>query len=246
MPTHHNPVTHYTTSVLLAPYPVVCVFTGKPLSFGGTVTPRPHVQANRAALCEQLGLNAQALRVPDQVHGNTIKWAHDADLTATDGLITDTRFVPVGCVTADCVPVVLYSPTAHVGAVIHAGWKGTAQGITAKAVKQLCRHYGVPANDLRAVIGPAIGPTAFEAGPEVVAALATQLDPPFFIQQFCMDYGPHGNPKVDVKAVNMAQLTQCGVLHIACMPQCTYTETAQFWSYRRGDAGRQLALLCLQ
>ena len=237
-------------SAILANYPVTCVFTGKPVSYGGpSGLPQQH-WAQRHQLCQQLGLPAEALRMPSQVHGSTIAFLEQPDWANTDAVIVDQPLQPVACQFADCVPVVLYAPLKHVGAVIHAGWRGTAQGIVPKTVQQLVTRYNVLPKDIIAVIGPAIGKCCFEVGPEVVEALAgslgatDQVEP--CLPSSCLNgLGPQGNPKVDVKQVNALQLRNVGVTEIELMSACTYCETDQLWSYRRGDTGRQVALLCL-
>ena len=245
------------TSRLLAKYPLTCVFTGKPLSYGGpNVLPEDHWHQRRT-LCKQLGLAADNMRMPGQVHGCAIAGLDQPDWSDTDAVIVDQPGIPVACQYADCVPVVLYAPKAHVGAVIHAGWRGTAQRIAPLTAEMLMRRYQLAAEDILAVIGPAIGGCCFEVGPEVVEALARSLRPTLLpdaaqtddqlrLPSQCLTgIGPNGNPKVDVKRVNTLQLQTLGLTQIELLPDCTHCSPDKFWSYRRGDAGRQLALLCL-
>ena len=52
-----------------------------------------------------------------------------------DGLITDEPGVALVCFAADCTPVLLFDPVKNVAAAVHAGWRGTANGIVRKAVE---------------------------------------------------------------------------------------------------------------
>lgn len=68
----------------------------------------------------------------------------------------------IGVTTADCVPVIVRSSQGW--GVIHAGWRGLANGIIGKVVSAL----GDPRE---AVIFPSAGPGRYEVGCEVVDAI---------------------------------------------------------------------------
>ena len=51
----------------------------------------------------------------------------------------------------------LYDPVRRVIAACHAGWRGTALGITKKEVEAMTAAYGTDPKDLLAAIGPGIG-----------------------------------------------------------------------------------------
>ena len=89
------------------------------------------------------------------------------ELDGYDAFVTRLPGVAVGVRTADCVPVLLYDPVKRVVAAVHAGWKGTVLHISRKAVGVMARQFGCEPGDLRAVIGPGIGPDSFQVGEEV-------------------------------------------------------------------------------
>src|SRR4051812_14372462 len=91
-----------------------------------------------------------------------------------DALISNQAGVIAGIKTADCVPILLVEASTsedelstRVVAAIHAGWRGTAENIAAATVSALGARYGARPGNLRAAIGPAIGPCCYETGPEV-------------------------------------------------------------------------------
>lgn len=113
-----------------------------------------------------------------QVHGTAIavisgKMSRD-DLQGFDALVTDIPGLAIGVRTADCVPILLHDPVRHVVAAVHSGWRGTVQRIVTKVIAQMGARYGTRSQDLRAVIGPAIGPDSFQVGEEVVQAFAAE------------------------------------------------------------------------
>ena len=89
------------------------------------------------------------------------------DLEGYDALVTALPGVAVGVRTADCVPVLLYDPAKRVVAAVHAGWRGTVLHIPEKAIGVMSQAFGTRARDLRAVVGPSIGPESFQVGEEV-------------------------------------------------------------------------------
>ena len=108
-----------------------------------------------------------------QVHGFRVAVVDRPDtrkeeLDGYDALVTGLSGVAIGVHTADCVPVLLYDPRRRVVAAIHSGWKGTVQRISQKVLFVMKSEFGCVPGDIRAVLGPAIGPDSFQVGEEVV------------------------------------------------------------------------------
>lgn len=95
--------------------------------------------------------------------------------TVCDGILTDEPGVALVCFAADCTPVLLFDPVRQAIAAVHAGWRGTAQGIAYKAVLRMQEEFGCAPEDIRAAIGPCIGRCCFEVGPEVPDAMREAL-----------------------------------------------------------------------
>lgn len=119
-----------------------------------------------------------------QVHGKKIAIIDRPDFTREDlegydAFITSLKGVAIGVRTADCVPVLIYNPVAKVVAAVHSGWRGTVQRIAKEAIELMGKEFGCKPGDLRAVIGPAIGPDSFQVGQEVADR--------FLVEGFPMD-----------------------------------------------------------
>jgi YfiH family protein len=121
------------------------------------------VMRNRQCLRSTLQLPREPAWL-QQVHGNQVA---DAALVTTpvaaDASYADRAGPVCAVMVADCLPVLICDRDGSRVAAIHAGWRGLAGQVIASCVTRLQRS---PEN-LMAWLGPAIGPQAFEVGPEV-------------------------------------------------------------------------------
>lgn len=98
--------------------------------------------------------------------GTRLQWTFKPRSKA-DALITRKRGIALVMSTADCVPLMFYDPRAEAIGVAHAGWRGTARGIAAATVAAMVEQFGSRPADIRAGIGPSIGPCCYEVSEEV-------------------------------------------------------------------------------
>lgn len=138
------------------------------------------VLENRRRVARALGVEPADFVFARQVHGAGVRVAGAAERSAgafavedavaeADVLVTAAPSVVLAILAADCVPVVLYDPGAHVLACVHAGWRGTVARVCAAAVTAMVRLGARPA-DIVAGIGPGIAVERYQVGPEVAAA----------------------------------------------------------------------------
>jgi YfiH family protein len=157
-------------------------FTGRELQLRGGAE---GARADWARVAQALGLAPDRLWRMRQVHGCDVftvgamgaiaKGDLDApspDLPAdlppqVDALVTNRSDVGLAVQVADCVPLLLADPRTGAVAATHAGWRGTAANVAGATVARLVRDYHVRPADLIAAIGPSIGPSCFQVGPEV-------------------------------------------------------------------------------
>ena len=161
-----------------------------------------------------------------------------------DGLITNEPGVALAAFSADCTPILLFDPVRGAVGAVHAGWRGTAAGIVKKAVEAMTREFGTDPADLRAAIGPCIGPCCFETGPEVPEAMRNALG-----AEAETAVRPVGEKYyVNLKELNRLWLRRSGVERIDVSPDCTHCQPNRFWSHRHTgfDRGAQAAIIQLR
>ena len=147
-----------------------------------------------------------------------------------DGLITDEPGVALTVFSADCTPILLYDPVKRAVGAVHAGWRGTAKGIAARCVQSMAAEFGSDPEDLRAAIGPCIGPCCFETDRDVPEAMLDTLGD---LAAPAIHADGNGKYHVDLKQLNKAWLRQTGVRRIDISADCTACQPDRFWSHRR-------------
>lgn len=168
----------------------------------------------------------------EQVHGIAVA---NADLAAcrvqADACIARQRGSVCVVMTADCLPVLLCDEAGTVVGAAHAGWKGLAAGVIEATVTEM----GASSSKLMAWLGPAIGPEAFEVGPEVREVFVAHDG------RAADAFRPHGDGKylADIYRLARLRLNALGISNVTGGTHCTHCQQDKFYSYRRdGKTGR--------
>ncbi len=210
---------------------------------------RHAVAANRRLWSRATGLAWEALVGLNQVHGAEVLLVDRPPEALPpeherrcDASVSDRPDVVLAVRTADCVPILLASREPAAVAAVHAGWRGTLDGVVARAVEALGEHFGCRPDGLLAAIGPCIGPEAFEVGPEVFEPFADRFDRTVALRS-------GGHLAVDLVAANRDWLGRAGLRpdRIESLDLCTFKRSDLFYSHRRdhGRTGRQMAFITL-
>lgn len=217
----------------------------------GSKDERARVVENRARVARHLGTSEPHLLTCYQVHSAdavvvTEPWTPSA-MPKADGLVTKVPGIALGALAADCAPVLFADPEARVIGAAHAGWKGALGGVLESTIATMTR-IGAKRNRIRAVLGPCIGPTAYEVGPEFEATF-TAVDPTH--ARFFKRPTPEARPYFDLPGFVLHRLEQTGIDTIESCTACTYGDETRFFSYRRtthrreADYGRQISAIVL-
>jgi hypothetical protein len=141
-----------------------------------------HVAENRRRVAAAFGAELDDLVFCNQTHGREVHHVTAADrgrgtmalgtaLEGIDAVVTTETGPVLVMMVADCVPIVLYSPAAHVAAAVHSGWRGTVGRVGEAAVEAMIA-VGASAEEIVAGIGPTVDPERYQVGPEVAEAAA--------------------------------------------------------------------------
>ena len=148
--------------------------------------------------------------------------------------------------TADCLPILIHDPIRAAVAAVHAGWRGTAKRIAARALGAMREAYGTDPADCRAAIGPGIRGCCFEVDAAVTDSMAAAL--PNWEKHARANRSGHW--LLDLAEVNRAILEAAGV-RADCIEDvglCTSCRNALFFSHRaeKGRTGRMMNFILLK
>ena len=242
------------------------------MNLGDHVGDEPaRVLANRALLQRAIGARPVFLQ---QVHGNAVLTldAASADGQPADASVTLQRQLACTIMAADCLPVLLSTEAGDVVAAAHAGWRGLAgasldlrgNGVldSVYASFMALAQQGRAQSAIKTIawLGPCIGPSAFEVGVEVLAALVA-MQPE--AKRFFVALAP-GNATgerkylADLPGLARLRLQSLGITQIygndGTAPWCTAGNPSRFFSHRRdaaipgngfGTTGRMAACIWL-
>jgi polyphenol oxidase len=203
------------------------------------------VARNRLKVASELAVTQSHLVTAFQVHGAEVAhvtrpWKPE-DRPKVDGLVSTTKGLAIGVLTADCAPILFADAEAQVIGVAHAGWKGALAGITGSVI-DVMEELGAKRSRITAVIGPTISQSAYEVGPE----FTTRFNDQYFIASV-----HEGRFMFDLPAFVMDRLKSDGLSQIHNLALCTYAEEERFFSYRRAthrgetDYGRLISAIAL-
>ena len=168
-----------------------------------------------------------------QVHGAevvVVRSPGDGSGTAADAAVTSIAGAALSIRTADCAPIALIDTTGVVG-VVHAGWRGLVAGVVGATVDTMA---ALGARQVRAVVGPCIGPARYEFGTDDLETMAAVFGDEVRASTSA------GTPALDLPAAVRVALVRSGVVDID--ERCVDTATdVQYFSHRaRHDLERQV------
>ena len=213
---------------------LVAGITTRPLSLGlWSDEPVGQVIGRWRAFRAAFGVRFRSLVLAHQVHGTDVHWHESLPegwliLDGTDGHATNERGVLLTVTVADCIPVYLAVPKNGSIALVHAGWRGTADGILEQCVELLKWRGFAKASDIVMHCGVGICGGCYEVGSEVAVR-----------------FGLSGTVKLDLRGVLARQGRDLGIEEITSSPWWSAEGNDRFFSHRasKGRDGRMVAYL---
>jgi hypothetical protein len=143
------------------------------------------VLENRRRVAAAIGVDLGDFVFSRQVHGAGVRvvtaddrgsgaFVLDESVPEADALVTADPSVVLAILAADCVPIVLYDPVAHVLGCVHSGWRGTVARVSEAALAAMS-SLGATQENVVAGVGPAISPERYQVGADVADAVERDL-----------------------------------------------------------------------
>ena len=201
------------------------------------------VQENRTMLRAGAELPAPP-RWLRQVHGTrVVRFGDDSagdDTTdgeepEADAAVTSAAGIVLAILTADCLPVVFAAEDGSETGAAHAGWRGLSAGVLEATVAAM----QAPPGRIRAWLGPAAGPQAYEVGREVFDAFVSRDAS----AASAFTATRPGHWRVDLYALARMRLQAAGVDRIHGGGLCTISDPQRFFSHRRDRRSGRMATL---
>ncbi len=218
-----------------------CFFTTREfvLTYSSREDLKTESEENREFLLNKL--NTDNLITAKQVHSTDIEIVKNGInfYDNTDALISNIQNTVLLMNFADCIPIILYSKKDKTGAIVHAGWRGTAGEIARKTVIKMNEELNINPENIIAVIGPGIGKCCFETDYDVFEKLVKNKSDKKIYEQ------KENKFFTDLKLLNAKQLSECGIKNIDICSYCTCCMSDIFFSYRKenGYTARHSAVL---
>jgi YfiH family protein len=183
-----------------------------------------------------------------QVHGITVSTPESRKLCGSgpfeaDASVSNIPNEVLAVLAADCMPVLFASHGGDVIGVAHAGWRGLSGGVLENTLQAMCTlSPGLSPQEVSVWMGPAIGPSAFEVGEDVLQAFATQ-GPATIAQAFIPIPQKAGKYLANLYLLAQDRLRSLGIQHIHGGDFCTFSDQERFFSYRRDQKTGRFATL---
>lgn len=211
------------------------------------------VLANWDKLSTAFDIPLDNFLVLNQVHGDDIlvikphgDYFTSREALNYDAIVTNRSNLAICIKTADCVPVFIVDRIKKVIAAVHAGWRGSALGISAKVVRLMQNQYGSNPRDLLAAIGPSIGKCCYEVDTATAEAFRSHNH----VETFLFPGNRKGHWMLDLAEANRRQILTGGIpdANIETSGLCTTCHQEAFFSHRGsgGITGRQINFLMIK
>ena len=207
---------------------------------------------HRKIFLQSLGIESDEVYMVKQVHSDRVHLLSDPALSGNDiagveadAIVTVLAGKPIGVLTADCIPVIVYDARLHVLGVVHAGRKGTSENILSKTVGVLRDTYGSHPENIIVAMGPGIGGCCYEVDEICVKPFKEK----FRRWDGFVKKSAGGKFMLDLFLANKEDGLNAGVCpeNIFLSGKCTACQVDRFFSYRKeGKTGRLLTLAMLR
>jgi len=131
----------------------------------GSKDKKSNIKKNLQIVRKKIDAKAKDIFLVSQFHSNKFIYIDEKykkkNKPKADAIITNQKYLPIGVLTADCAPILIYDKKIKMIAAIHAGWKGAFKGIINKVIRFMVKK-GCKFKNMTAVVGPSISSKNYE------------------------------------------------------------------------------------
>ena len=205
------------------------------------------VNKNLKIVSKKIGAKKKIILL-NQIHSNKFFFINKIPKKKLlgDGLITNTKNLAIGILTADCAPILLFDPKKNIIGAFHAGWKGAYKMIGKKMINYF-KKKGSKLNDIFAVIGPCISQENYEVKNDFKINFLNQS--PKNMKHFKII---KNKIYFDLKGYIFRQLKNAGISNVEIIKKDTFNPRNNFFSARRSlkkknnDYGRNISIIMIK
>jgi polyphenol oxidase len=212
------------------------------------------VVKNKQKLSALIDFPTKTWVAAEQTHGTVIKQIVKEDsgrglinysdsIQNTDGFYTQEKGILLTMCYADCVPIYYIDQITKTIGIVHAGWKGTVNGIATRMI-DLWKTLGIDPQTILVTIGPSICKKCYIVDDYVINYVQNILED---VEQKPYNLIVKGQYHLDLKELNRLLLLKSGVketnIHVTGL--CSSCDEQEFFSFRRdnGTTGRMMSFI---
>ena len=204
---------------------------------------------NLRSVKKKIKKNSKNIFLLHQIHSNKFvfinKFSKNIKKKNADAVITDIPKLPIGILTADCAPILIYDNKKKMIAAIHAGWKGAFKGIISKVINFMIKK-GCEKRNIIAVIGPCIAQKSYNVREDFKRKFIKKdkKNKIFFKKRKNLIY-------FDLPKYIKSQLKLMKIINLETINIDTFPKKNNFFSARRSlhlnhdDYGRNISLIMI-
>ena len=214
----------------------------------GSNDKKNNIKKNLNIVLKKLKSNTKKIHLPKQIHSNKFYFIKNKSIKSRfkcDALITKQINTPIGVLTADCAPIVLFDPNKEIISVIHAGWRGALSGIVRNVTNFFIKE-GSKVESLEIIIGPCISQNSYEVKDDFLKKfLKKDKKNKIFFKSKNKKYF------FNLKQYIILEMKKLGIKKIQLINKDTFSGVNTYFSARRSlkkkenDYGRNLSLIMI-
>ena len=197
---------------------------------------------------KKINFKGEKIFLPKQIHSNKfylIRKKITNKRIKCDAVITGQKKIPIGILTADCAPIIIFDPKRIVISVVHAGWKGAFKGVVRKVIT-FFKKKGSNIKDLIVVIGPCISVKNYEIKKDFMKKFLKKSKKNKIYFKFS-----HNKIFFNLRKYIYYQIKSFGINKLEIINKDTFSGKNSYFSARRSlvkkenDYGRNISLIMI-